>query len=142
MSLLFLLRRREITASGIVSTEAVGSPSLSSVIAALGILPSEVFGDVTVELKAVSVPRKQSAGVAWRRLSLPLQDLPIGISAIGIISEETVGKPAVIRGRVIAIVGIESAERFGRAEIIIPAQVLLARQRYEEDEMMTFLRAA
>jgi hypothetical protein len=168
VSLLLLLRRREITASGIVSAEVVGSPSLSSVIAALGILPGEgtgaivasldleltgivsgeVFGGVAIGLKSASVPGVEYVGgggyapsrqTAPHRYDAPLP-LPLEMSARGIKSAETVGSCSIGFG--VVAKSIQTREAVGTVEIIIPAQVLIMKKRYEHDEITALLMAA
>jgi hypothetical protein len=152
-----------VSAIGIPAAEAVGAPEIALGemgdgdidINLNGIVGGEAFGDATVDLKAISIPTP-GGGVYAHRVKLPTRrkapsapkvpsysaPSPITISARGIESTAKVGKPSLILSCIITSSGVKTAEIFGKMEVIIPEQVRLARQRYEQDEITALLMAA
>jgi hypothetical protein len=139
---------------GILPGEEMGAIVASLNLELTGIVSGEVFGGVAIGLKSASVPggeyivRRRAAPhrqaaphryEAPHRYAEPLF-LPLEISARGIKSAETTGNCSIGFG--VVAKSIQTGEAFGIVEIIIPAQLLIMKKRYEHDEITVLLMAA
>lgn len=93
-----------ITAAGIPTAEAIGSPVVAASVSASGIASAEAFGSASVGaiVAAAGVPTAEAFGSP---------SLQASIQAVGIASTAALGSPAVSAS--IAAAGIATAEAFG-----------------------------
>lgn len=102
-----------IVSAGIASAEAMGTPSMSAVIAGTGIVTAEALGQpaIGIGIVSVAIPSAEALGV-------PV--VGVTIVSAGIASAEAFGQPTVdVLAAIVGVGGIPSAEAFGSPSISV-----------------------
>lgn len=114
-----------VTATGIASAEAFGTPSVKLNVSPTSIASAEAFGTPSVKLNVTTtgIPSAEAFGTP---------SLKLNVTTTGIASSEAFGTPTVQNAagvQTITVVGISSAEAFGNTIVVNQGAAIESRNK-------------